>query len=234
MKKLLLFTFILVSTLGISRAEERTEKRNTNPFSEVSLRVNADLYIEQGDEQSVQITASDEALNKIIVEVNDDKLIIRFSWEDMLFHDFNPGHMEIRVVTKNIYALTVQGSGTIYAEKPIETHSLELNIAGSGDIKLSQVNCDKIDATVTGSGDIVIDGPSKGREIEILIAGSGDVEAADFESEVAYVKIAGSGDCDVNVSEFLDVNIYGSGDVKYQGEPNIKSKVAGSGRVYKK
>ena len=234
MKQILLFVILTVFTVGWATAEERTEKRNTNPFSEVSLRVSADLFIEQGDEYSVQITAKEETLQKIIVEVNDDKLIIRFSWEDILFKDFHPGHMEIHVVTKNIYGLSVQGSGNIYATKPIETHTLELNIAGSGDIKLTSVNCDKIDASVAGSGDIVFDGESKGREIEINIAGSGDVKAADFKAEAAYVKIAGSGDCEVNSSDFIDISIYGSGDVRYIGEPNVKSKVAGSGRIYQK
>ena len=234
MKQILLLVILSVFTVSWATAETRTEKRNTNPFSEVSLRVSADLYIEQGDEHSIEITANDETLRKIIVEVNDDKLVIRFSWEDLLFKDFKPGHMEIHVVTKNIYGLNVQGSGNIYSEKPIATQSLELNIAGSGDIKMGSIACDKIDATITGSGDIVFEGASKGREIEILIAGSGDVVASDFETETAYIKIAGSGDSEVNASDFLDVSIYGSGDVKYVGQPSIKSHIAGSGRVFQK
>lgn len=234
MKQILLITILSVLSFGWAKAETRTEKRNTNPFSEVSLRVNADLFIEQGDEHSIEITASDEALRKIIVEVDDDKLVIRFSWEDILFKDFKPGHMEIHVVMKNVYGLSVQGSGNIYAENPIETHTLELNIAGSGDIKMGNVHCDKIDADIAGSGDIVFDGDSEGREIEIMIAGSGDVVASDFKAEAAYVKIAGSGDSEVNASEYLDVSIYGSGDVRYVGEPSVKSHVAGSGRIYQK
>lgn len=230
----LIFLIILSVIAVTTNAQNRTVKRSTNPFSEVSLRVDADLYIEQGDEHSIEITADDKTLDKIIVEVNEDKLIIRFSFEDRWMSDFKPGHMEIHVTTKNIYELSVQGSGNIYAQKPLETHTLELYIAGSGDIQLSNVICDKIDATIAGSGDIVFNGKSTGREIEILVAGSGDVIASDFEAEVAYVKIAGSGDCEVNASKFLEVNVYGSGDVKYLGEPNIKSQVAGSGRVYQK
>lgn len=234
MKRILLFLCIALLSINWANAQTRTEKRSTNPFSAVSLRVAADLYIEQGDENSIEITASDETLDKIIVEVNDDKLIIRFSFEDRWISDFKPSKMEIHVVTKTIYELSVQGSGNIYAENPIETHTLDLNIAGSGDIKLAAVKSDKIDATVTGSGDIIFNGESEGREIEILVAGSGDVIASDFAAEVAYIKIAGSGNCEVNASKFLEVNVYGSGDVKYIGEPDIKSSIAGSGRIYQK
>lgn len=234
MKTILLFIVISALICNLGNAQNRTEKRNTNPFTDVSLRVSANLYIEQGDEHSIEITASERTLDKIIVEVNEGKLIIRFSFEDRWINDFNPGPIDIRVVTKNIYLLSLQGSGNIYVEKPIETHTLELNVSGSGDIKLSGVKCDKIDATITGSGDIVFDGHSAGKQIEILIAGSGDVKASEFEAEAAYIKIAGSGDSEVSASHFLDVSIYGSGNVRYNGDPSIKQQISGSGRVSKK
>ncbi|MFA9390738.1 MAG: head GIN domain-containing protein [Prolixibacteraceae bacterium] len=234
MKQIFIFILLAVFTTAWANAQNKTEKRSTNPFSEISLRVDAMLYIEQGDEHSITITANDQTLDKIIVEVNDGKLVIRFGFEDRWMSNFKPGKIEIHVVAKNIYNLSVQGSGNIYAEKELESHTLEINIAGSGDIKLNNLKCDKVDATITGSGDIVIEGESKGREIEILIAGSGDVMTSAFEAEVAYVKIAGSGDCEVNASQFLEVNIYGSGDVKYTGAPSIKSQIAGSGSVYQK
>ena len=234
MKQIFLIICISLLGLGFAKAETKTEKRNTNPFSEISLRVAANLNVIQGSEHSVEITANERTLDKIIVEINNNKLVIRFSFEDRWMSDFKPGSIEINVVTPDINMLSLQGSGNIYAEDKIETHSLDLNIEGFGDIKLSNVKCDRIEADIAGSGDIILSGKSKIREIEIDIAGSGDVIAYQLETENAYVNIAGSGDCEINVETYLDVKIFGSGDVTYKGNPQINSNVAGSGHVHKK
>lgn len=231
MQKFLLILLASTMLVNLAKAESRTERREANPFTQLSLRVAANLYIEQGDEHSIEVTANERTLDKLIVEVEQGKMIIRFSLEDRLFADFKAGPIEIHVVTKDIHKLSIQGSGNIYAENLIDTYNLELNISGAGDIKLSKVKAEKIEALIAGSGDIVLSGNSKGRELDIDIAGSGDVVAYQYEAESAYVRIAGSGDCEINVTDFLDVKIVGSGDVLYKGDPSIKSQITGSGKI---
>ncbi|MDA3928936.1 MAG: DUF2807 domain-containing protein [Prolixibacteraceae bacterium] len=234
MKYFLLLQCIIVLSIGTAKAEIKTEKRETNPFTNISLRVAGNLYLEQGAEHSVSITASERTLDKIIIEINNGKLVIKFSIEDRWFNDFRPGPIDIHVVTKDIDLLSIQGSGTIYAKKAIKTHFLDLNIAGSGDIKLSKAKCERVKVSISGSGDIILAGNSTGTEIEINIVGSGDVIAHQFEAEAGYIRIAGSGDCEVNVTKYLEVSVFGSGDVIYKGEPSIKENIAGSGSIYKR
>lgn len=234
MKTMLSIMILFCCFVYHAKAQEITHQRNTAPFTDISLRVPANLYVQQGNEHTIEIKATQSTLDKLIVEVTENKLVLRFSFEDRWINDFNPGPIDIRVVTPSIYGLSVMGSGNIYAQKSIDTHTLELNIAGSGDIHLEELHCDQTEATITGSGDVVFDGPSSGKQIKILVAGSGDVKASLFEVESAFIKIAGSGDCEVAVSQYLDVNIYGSGDVDYRGDPRVKSNIAGSGRVSKK
>lgn len=192
------------------------------------------MHVQQGDEHSIEITAREKTLDKIIVEIDDDKLIIRFSFEDRWMSNFEPGTIEINVVTPEIEMLSVQGSGDIYAEGLIETFKMELNVAGSGDIKLSKLDCEVLDADIAGSGDIVLSGKSTAREMDINIAGSGDIVAHQFKVETAEVKIAGSGDCEVFVTDRLDVKIFGSGDVIYKGDPHVNSNISGSGKIHKR
>jgi hypothetical protein len=234
MKTFLTILILALCWTNSTMAQETAHKRTTAPFTDISLRVPANLYVVQGDEHSVEIKAAQRTIDKLMVEVTEGKLILRFSFEDRWFNNFTPGPIDIYVVTPTLYALSVQGSGNIYAQKPINTHTLELNIAGSGDIHLAGITCDKVDATITGSGDILFDEPSSGKQIKILIAGSGDVKANHFEAETAYIKIAGSGDSEVTVSQYLDVSIYGSGDVEYHGNPAIHTNIAGSGRISRK
>ena len=232
MKKLHLLFGILFFVLIGTNSFARTEKRSIDPFNSVSLRVSGDLYIEQGNDPSIEITASDETLRKIIVEIIDQKLIVRFSIEDRFFSSFKPGDIEIHVVTPQINNLSIQGPGNIISNSKIESNYLDLNITGSGDIRLSDVKSEQIDIQISGSGDVVVAGDNIVKNLDIEIAGSGDVMANKLKTESCTIRIAGSGDCDVDVVNFIDAKIYGSGDIVYSGNPEVKSSISGSGEIH--
>lgn len=229
-------TLLIVVLILLLNWQAQAERgRSIARFDEISLRVAANLYLEQGNERSLEITANEATLDKLIVEVLGGKLIIRFSVEDWLFGSFKPGKIDIRLVADEpINALNIQGSGNIIATSAITTPFITLNIAGSGDIKMSELETKQLDVNITGSGDVVISGTEMLDEIHVNIAGSGDVMAYQLQAREAFVRIAGSGDCDLYVSELLDAKILGSGDVNYRGEPALRTSISGSGRVKSK
>jgi hypothetical protein len=233
MKKVFILTTLIILYSHLAIAHDESEKRELSPFREVSLRISANLYIEQGDHSQIEMVADQETLDKIIVEVVDHKLIIRFSFEDMFFGDFNPGHVTLRVVTPDIESLSIAGSGNIIAEKPIDSRVIELYITGSGDIKIAKLKCERLEADIAGSGDIIVSGDETVREIELKIAGSGNLKANQLKAEFGKIWIAGSGNCDVSISHLLDAKILGSGDIRYEGTPTINSMISGSGRIQK-
>jgi hypothetical protein len=233
MKKVFIITALIVLFSQLANAGDATEKRELSPFREVSLRISANLTIEQGTSSQIEMTAEQETLDKIIVEVVDHKLIIRYSFEDTFFRDFNPGHITLKVITPELEMLGVTGSGNILSEKPIDTRVIELFIAGSGNIKIAILKCERLEAEITGSGDIVVSGGDTTREIKLLIAGSGNLIANQLPAEYGNIRIAGSGNCDVNITHLLDAKIFGSGDIRYSGSPTIESTIAGSGKIHK-
>ncbi|HNW51607.1 MAG TPA: head GIN domain-containing protein [Prolixibacteraceae bacterium] len=212
---------------------QTTETRQLSPFREVSLRVSANLTVEQGNQSQIEMTADQETLDKIIVEVIDHKLIIRFSIEDMWFSSFNPGKVTLKIITPEIESLGVAGSGNILAEKPINTRVIELDIAGSGDIKIANLTCERMEADIAGSGDIIVSGEKTIHEIELKIAGSGNLKANQLKAEYGKFWIAGSGNCDVSITDLIEAKILGSGDIRYEGSPSINSSVSGSGKIHK-
>lgn len=228
-----LFLIILVSVLN-ANAAARVDKRVLSPFEYISLRLNADMQVVQGEKHYVEVTADQTAIDKIIIEVINHKLIIRFSWEDMLFRNFDPGHIHIKVVSPSIEELSVQGSGNIFSDSEIESIRMELNVAGSGNIQLAKLNCELLEVNISGSGDIVLSNTEQTLETKVNIAGSGDLKAYQFKTEAAYIRIAGSGNCDLYVADYLNARILGSGSLAYKGEPQIDSNISGSGSIYQK
>lgn len=229
MKKILLITFVL--TISINTTFANTIKRKVEKFDQISLRIDASLFYEQGNKQKIEIKASEQTLEKIITEVKDGKLIIRLKLEDRWFNRKKIGPVIIKITSPDITGLSIAGSGDIIAENAIYSDIMHLNITGSGDIKLSELNCEKLEAVINGSGNIILSGKEKAMNTDISINGSGDFKAKQFKTYYAKIWIAGSGDCSLYVRKHIEAKIVGSGDIKYKGNPSVDATLTGSGTV---
>ena len=224
-----LFIFLLFAGLQLVIAQT-SQKRDLSAFSQISLRISANVHLQQGNTQSVEVKGKEEALQKLITEVNDRKLVIRFPSETF-FNRWNPGPMDIYVTVPQIDGLSISGSGSITTEGKIDSRILDLAISGSGDIKLGELKAEKVSSALSGSGNIHLTGSGNATEMKIVISGSGNVKAIGFPVDNVEVKISGSGNCWVNSIKKLDVRLAGSGNVVYRGNPAIDSSIAGSGKV---
>ena len=232
--KLVTLTLFLFGFLISTSIIAKNETRQIAPFSEVSLRISGTVYITQGNNQSVDITADSDVLDKIITEVNDRKLVIRFPKKTFFQRNFSKGNIIINITVPDIDGLFVSGSGDIVAKETIKSRILDLAISGSGNISLADLNSERVKASISGSGDIEIKDGGVADELSISISGSGDVKTYGFEAKNVLVKTAGSGDAGVYASDNLKVSIAGSGDVYYKGSAAVDAKVAGSGNVRRK
>jgi len=209
---------------------QTSQKREVSAFTEISLKIGANVHLKQGESQSVEVKCSESTLAKLITEVKDRKLVIRYPG-DTWFSKWNPGTVDIYVTMPQIDALVISGSGSIFSESKIDSRILDATISGSGDIKLADLKADKVSATLSGSGNIQLSGKENASELKAIISGSGNVKAIEFPADNVDVKISGSGNCWVNSVKKLEVKLAGSGNVIYRGNPSVDSTIAGSGKV---
>jgi hypothetical protein len=107
----------------------------------------------------------------------------------------------------------------------------KFGIAGSGKLKLENLNQEKLRVSIAGSGNIKATG--KVGETEIHIAGSGDADLGEVAMRDTTIHIAGSGNTDVAPTESADIHIAGSGDVNLHANPKrLETHIAGSGRIH--
>lgn len=223
------FIALLILSTG---AFAEDEERDVPAFSKIALRIDAKVYVEQGDKQSVEIVAQPSTLNDLITEVKNRTLQIRFP-ANYLFKKIDPGKIEIFITVPQIDGLAVSGSGDIMAEE-FETRILDLVTSGSGKIVIEKLRSERISAAISGSGNIVIKASdSVADDLSVSISGSGNMEASRLEARNVKVKISGSGNCSVTSNGSINARIAGSGNVEYKGNPAIESSIAGSGKVKK-
>jgi hypothetical protein len=201
---------VVLACMLLVEAYANHEERKVEPFTGVSLRLEATLYVEQGEKQKVEITAKPETLERIVTEVKNGLLIIRYTRTG---GKFEPGPVGIKVTMPVIAQLNMAANGMFYSEKPIESDTIVLSLSGSGEL--------------------VVNGSGKATGVQIQGTGSGHFIASDFETDAADVRINGSGDVRLTVHETLKARIVGPGDIRYRGNPEVESSITGSGAVRK-
>lgn len=224
-----LYALLIISGMQLLVAQS-SQKREVSAFSEISLRISANVHLQQGSAQSVEVKGKEDAIGKLLTEVKERKLVIRFANSTWL-NKWNPGPIDIYITVPQIDGLAVSGSGSVVSKGQITTRILDLAISGSGDINLDGLTAEKVTATLSGSGSIYLAGKQDCVDLKAIISGSGDVRAIDLPVDNADIKISGSGNCWVNPVKKLYVRLVGSGNVVYRGKPSIDSGIAGSGKV---
>jgi hypothetical protein len=230
--KIFFLTVLLAGFFVVNPSAAQEETREMSPFSKISLKIDAKVYVEQDDEQIVRVVAEEETLENLITEVKSRSLIIRFP-NSTMFKKWNPGKIEIYITVPDVDELNVSGSGDILVEE-LNSRILDLLVSGSGNIKIEELKSQTVNATVSGSGNIKIEEGDMIESFKIRTSGSGKVEAGEIEANKVDVQTSGSGSCYVYTNGEIKARIAGSGNVYYTGNPAIDSSVAGSGGVKKR
>ena len=204
-----------------------TESRSVGEFDIISVGGPYHVLLVPGTEGQIEITTDSNLLEKIVTEVDGDKLKIRTEKNTNI--KTSSGAIRVKVFYRDIEGAAMAGSGKIRATEPIKSEEFSVKIAGSGDIELELYN-QITEAVVTGSGDAKLSG--KANRFEGKVTGSGDIMASELEATVAEGKITGSGDIKMYGTESISGHIVGSGDIRYRGNVDkVNTKVVGSGSV---
>ena len=226
---LILGNFLLFATSceciqGEGKVAEQT--RTVSGFDRIALNIGADLYLTQGDSYNIKLSAQQNILDAIKTDKMGSDLKIHS--ESMCLRSGEP--IKIWITLPQLTSVKLNGSGNLLCDSTFKVNSLELEINGSGDIRM---NTDAISVTssIHGSGDIYLKG--KAQESSASIMGSGKIIASDLVAAKTDASITGSGEIRVNTTDQLEASITGSGSIYYKGDPQVKSKVSGSGTVEK-
>jgi hypothetical protein len=131
--------------------------------------------------------------------------------------------------------LKIESRGSYRTRSPIRvwitTPRLEeFTTMGSGNVVIHDVNNPHLKLTLQGSGDILANGRTN--ELDLALMGSGRARLADLSATDVSAGVFGSGEAVVRASGKLDAQMYGSGMLRYVGNPkSLRSSHFGSGRI---
>jgi hypothetical protein len=224
---LLIASMSFISCASVSGdGNVREEKRDLSNIQTVKSSGSIDVQIKSGNEYSLVVENDENLLPYTITEEEDGVLNIHYKPGYSIRND----HAKVIVTAPTLQKLISSGSADISSDGVIKSSSeIEINTSGSGDINF-QVDAPAIKATGSGSGNISLSGRTK--DFFCKVSGSGNINCTNLKSENADIRVSGSSDVHVFASISLKVNVSGSGDVYYGGNPTSPEiHIAGSGTV---
>jgi hypothetical protein len=182
-----------------------TERRDVSGFTEIRVNGMGDVTLEQTGTDSLSVETDDNLLPLLETTVRDG--VLRLGTKDNV--NVHPS----RAIRYLVTVRKLTGFG----------------ISGSGDIRATGIDSDRLHGEISGSGSATLAG--RADAVDLSISGSGSYDAARLACKTAKVSISGSGDATVNATDQLDASVSGSGSVRYLGDPTVRSHVSGSGSV---
>ncbi len=236
-------TLVPQSVNGSGKLE--TQTFDVSNFDRVRLDGFGDVYIQQGDAESLSAQADDNLMPYLEIKVSGNELQLGTKPNVNL----NPSQsITYNLTVKDLSAISLNGSGKFYVS-PIKSDSMDVSLNGSGNINVDDLATGKLSVNLSGSGNVAID-KLTATAADVSVNGSGDIKlagqtptqnisyngsgnylAGDLKSEFAEISIPGSADITVWVTDTLNAHINGSGTVRYYGKPAVNQTGNGSGKL---
>jgi hypothetical protein len=236
MRQILTTLVVLTTVTGFGQ----TTTRRVSDFHSIKIQGPFDVYITQGDSESVTLNAPEEILSRMVTAVEGGVLKVHprhdnwsqgpKSWYgDKSWWHTHP-RISVYITTKSLRRLVSSGSTAIQFKEGINTDHLKIVVRGSGHVE-GKVSAMALKTKVSGSGHVALAGTAKKASIRIF--GSGEFSGKDLATTDAAVHISGSGHAAVNASNQVNAALHGSAGISYTGTDNIHTRKSGSGSVSK-
>lgn len=209
--------FIVVSSY-ITKAQD-TKTVEIKNINSVTVSSGIDLYLTQGNSESLNIKASSDLLKNVVVESSGGNLTIKMkegiNWGSMFKNQTIKAYLNFKILS----ALTASGGSDVYSQNQVRADKFALRSSGGSDVKLNLI-CKDLQLQTSGGSDVKLTG--KAENMVLQTSGGSDVDAYDFVVDYAKVTASGGSDANINVTKGLEAGASGGSDVHYKGNASLK------------
>ena len=203
------------------------KERTATPFDGLRVSTGIDVYLKQGDKESITLEADENLHEYIITEIKDGVLHV--------YTDANIWSAKMKrvyVTMKNVTSLRTSSAGDIIGETPVKGTDIEISVSSAGNIRL-EVFARELEVSISSSGDVSLSGEAE--TLNADLSSAGDLEAYNLKVKNADISVSSAGDAKVSVSEKIKARASSAGDISYQGDPKyVDAHSSSAGGIHRK
>ncbi len=230
MKHVLTILFVFLGIYSFAQDKNFINDKNATVrpiqgFSAIEISGGIDLFLSQGSEDAIAVSAAAEKFrDKIKTEVKNGTLVI---WYEQDKFNLNSGNKKLKayVSFKAINKLHASGASDVLVIGTITVNTLKLDLSGASDFK-GNVKIDDLDIDLSGASDVSIEGSVT--TLKIDASGASDLKGFNLSSEDCVVDASGACDINITVNKTFSAEASGASSVHYKGNAVVK-KVNSSG-----
>ncbi|HLY71290.1 MAG TPA: head GIN domain-containing protein [Puia sp.] len=239
MKKILFSTALLTFTIlsfaqsGKVIEDKNAETRNVKGFHAIHVSSGIDLYLTQGNEEAVAVSASDpKYISHIVTTVNNGVLVIKYENTGSITWNLGNKKLKAYVSIKDIDGLDASGGSDAYLQGTIKSDKLHIDLSGGSDLK-GRIDAHEMSITQSGGSDVDISGSVT--DLDVDASGGSDLNGYELITDNCKITASGGSDSHITVNKELSANASGGSDIYYKGTGVVHLiKSSGSSSITKK
>lgn len=205
----------------------RRERREVAGFEVIETDVPGELRIAQGPVEALEIEAEPVVLERISAEVLQGRLRLSMRAGTLVTR----APIAIRVGLRRLTAVEARGAQTI--EIPaLAGAKLQVSLDGSGTLDIGRLELRELVVRTRGARVVRIAGGTVERQ-QVELGGSGRYDAGGLDCRRAALRIQGNGSVWLAAADRLEIDVAGSGSIRYRGDPVLQRLVRGVASIEK-
>lgn len=204
----------------------KSEERSVDSFDQISVGGAFDVYLTQGDTESLRVEADENLLPLIETTVRNGRLVIR-SRENI----GEAKELNVYVTFRELNKIETSGACEIKNEGQLNFSNLVLKGSGASEIDLS-LRAEKLEGEYSGASEVDLEGSAE--VCEFKLSGASELDAEGLVVQQMKIDLSGASEAEVQVTQNLKVHASGASSVVYTGNPAIDQHTSGASSVRKK
>ncbi|MCW3087485.1 MAG: hypothetical protein JWQ78_871 [Sediminibacterium sp.] len=212
--------------------DANAEVRNVTGYNAIEVSGAIDLYISQGTEEGVAISASTEEIRqRIKTEVNGGTLQIYFDGKGLNWKKWGNHKMKAYVTFKSINRLEASGACNVRATETIRQDQLKLELSGASDFT-GDLAISKLRIEASGASNTKISGWAT--DAVINATGACNIRAYDLRTDMCKTDATGASNVRITVEKELNAQASGGSTVFFKGNGLIRDISTSGGASVKR
>ncbi|MFN5360974.1 MAG: head GIN domain-containing protein [Bacteroidota bacterium] len=235
--------FLSMAVLGLTfvQAQEtihtvkdpNAEVRKVGSFTSIQAEGGIDIYVTQGKETGVAVSASsDDYREAIVAEVRGNTLYVSFKYKNLWGNRMANPKAKAYVSVIKLESINLSGACDIHIAGVLKSDDLKVVLSGASNFK-GEVQLNNTQILLTGASDCKLTG--KAERIKVQASGASSFKGYDMDAGDADINASGASDVQMSISNSLTVEASGASSVHYKGEPRLKGiRVSGASSFSRK
>ncbi len=227
------FSLLLTATYAQKIVKDANAvARDVKGYHAIEISNGIDLYLTQGNEEAVAVSAAkDDDRDKIVTKVEAGVLKIYYEKNERGWGiSWGNKKMKAYVSVKTIDGLSASGGADVSVDGVLNGTNLAVSLSGGSDLK-GKLSLKELSLSASGGSDATLSG--KADKFRLQASGGSDVHAYDLVTENCTVSSSGGSDVFITANQTIRADASGGSDLHYKGNASVTSSKSGGSSVKK-